>query len=243
MTSSRVRRTTRASSTTALLVLALSVAGCGSSGGAPNANPSAAKATGSAAAKPAPAALVKQVTLRNSDFKGGLRLKLSPGGDKVAGQITLNNCGDDFSTEAHRVARRQVALVSAKGQASGISNEVAVYDRPEQAAKALKQLRKSVVGCSKKIYHKTKQPDLPALRYEVNTLAKGAGLPVKDSAVVTQKVAAKGFEQRLFLVLILQRQGPVLSAVYLQSPTKPTDADVANLHSLAVITGKRIAGY
>jgi hypothetical protein len=247
MTSTSVRRAPLASSAMARLVLvllavALPVTGCGSSEGeAPIANPGAPKATGKAAAKLAPAALVKQVTLRNSDFKGGLKLKLTPGGDKVAGQITLNNCGDDFSTEAHRVARRQITLVSAKGEASGVSNEVAAYDRPAQAAKALKQYRKSVVGCRKNVYHKMKEPGVPDLRYEVNTLTKATGLPIKDNAVVTQRLAAKGVKQRLHLVLILQRHDAVLTAVYLQSVTKPTDADVASLHTLAVITGKRLA--
>jgi hypothetical protein len=227
----------------AVPVLALSVAGCGSSGGAAKATPAAAKSTGPAAVKLAPAALVKQVTLRNSDFKGGLKLKLERGGDKVAGQVTLDNCGDSFSTEAHRVARRQLELVSAKGQDSGIGNEAVVYDSPKQAAKALKQFRKSVVGCRKHVFHKSKAAGVPDLKYEVNTLAKASGLPVKDNAVVTQRIAAKGFNKPLFAVVILQRQGSALSAVFLQSVTKPTDAEVANLHTLAAITGKRLAAH
>jgi hypothetical protein len=244
MTSTSVRRATRASSALALLVLSLSVTGCGSSGEAPVATPGATGTTAKAAVKkPAPAKLVKQVTLRNSDFKPGLKVKLSPGGDKVAGQITLNNCGDTFSTESHRVARRQIDLVSAKGEESGISNEVVAYDRPEQAAKALKQYRKSVVGCRKNVYHKSKQPGVPELRYQANTLTRASGLPVKDTALVRQTVLAKGYDRPLHLVLFLQRHDAVLNVVYLQSVAKPTDAEVANLHTLAVITGKRLAVY
>jgi hypothetical protein len=234
-------RLTRASTAAAAAALALGLAGCGSSSGPPAATQVAAPATSTPAAAPSPAAVVTRVSLVAGDLATGYTVKLIPGGDQVQGQVTLDNCGYTFTTEAHRVARRQVAIFSPTGARVGAANEVVAYDSPAQAAKALTEFRASVQRCPKGVFEQSTVAGTPDLRYDASTIATVPGLPVQDNAVATIAVTAKGSGQRLYGVLIFQRQGSVLDGVYLQSPTKPTAADIAAVRALAAITGKRLA--
>jgi hypothetical protein len=66
--------------------------------------------TSSATSGPAggnsPAALgatLEQIRLKNTDVGAGYSLVLQPGGGLVTGQVTLDNCGFDFTTERRRV--------------------------------------------------------------------------------------------------------------------------------------------
>ncbi|HEY7856958.1 MAG TPA: hypothetical protein VIC82_00530 [Candidatus Nanopelagicales bacterium] len=226
------------------LVAALALAGCGSAGPAATPTQPAAAATSSTPAPSAttsPVDLVAQVGLTDTDLANGYTVKLMDGGDQVGGQVTLDNCGYDFTTEAHRVARRQVILLTAQGQPAGASNEVVAYDSPDSAAQALTQFRTSVTGCPKGTFEKSTVAGVPDRRYDVSTVTASASLPVKDNAVATLDVSAKGSNEKLFVVLIFQRKGAVLDGTYLQMTTKPTAVDVAAVTQLATISGKRLA--
>ena len=52
-------------------------------------------------------------------------------GDQVVDQVTLDNCGYDLTTEAHRVVRRQ-DVVYAGASGAGVSNELVAYDSPRR---------------------------------------------------------------------------------------------------------------
>jgi len=104
---SRVRRTG------ALCVLAVSLVGCSSAVSGKGTSSSTpvgpTPATTNSSIAPATAAALgstlERIALQAGDLATGYKLQLMPGGDKVAGQVTLDNCGFDFTTEAHRVAR------------------------------------------------------------------------------------------------------------------------------------------
>ena len=98
----------------------------------------------------------------------------------------------------------------------------------------------SVRTCRTKVFHKSTVQGVPKLRYDVSTISTNPGLPVKDNAVATITVAAQGSTRHLYGKLIFQREGAVLTGVYLESLTKPTSADLALAQAMAVVTGKRL---
>ena len=226
-------------------LIMVGVAGCGSSSTPAAANPAGAKpgaaSPSPSATTPTPASLVTQVGLQSSDLANGYKVKLIPGGDVVAGQVTMDNCGYQFSTEAHRVARRQVAMLDAKGKESGASNEVVAYDSVDQATKALDELRASVAHCPKNTFVKGSVAGAPALRYDTASQVTEPNLPVTDNTVLMERVTPKGSTTSQYTVFVVQRQGTVVDATYVMSTTKPTANDLTSIMVLSALTGKRLA--
>lgn len=231
-----VRRLSRASATGVVLLLTLGLAATGSSNVA-LASTSASTARGTIT----PKALVRHIALVDSDFTDGRTVTLLQKGNRVQGQVTLDNCGFNFTTtEARRVARRQTTILPAPGK-SWTSNEVVAYETPHFAAKALRQFRKSVINCPKGVFTSSGIAGVPDLRYDVSKVHSSAKLPVADNAIVKLKITVEGTSKPFWSVLIFQRRGTVLDGVYRASYKKPTAAKMADLRSLATITGKRLA--
>jgi len=239
------RKTTlaRTSALTFTGLLMVGLAGCASSSAPQAANPAAAKTptTSPSPTGPTPASVVAQVGLKDTDLANGFTVKLIPSGDQVAGQVTLDNCGYKFTTESHRVARRQVAMLDSKGKDAGASNEVVAYDSVEQATKALVELRASVAHCPKNIFVKGSVNGAPALRYDSSGVVTEPNLPVKDNTVLMERVTPKGSTKPLFTVFVVERQGAVVDATYVLSSTKPTEEELTSIMVLSSVTGKRLA--
>jgi hypothetical protein len=231
-------RLTRVAAIGAAVPLLMALAGCGSS------DPTAAAAQPTATTSPpvtvAPSDLVASVGLVDSDLSKGSRVRLYQAGDQVQGQVTLDNCGYVFTTEANRVARRQVGVVNPKNHKAFFSNEVVAYDTPARAAMALNEFRMSVVHCPRHRFENSTVAGTPAMRYDVSTLRPARGLPVADSLIATLAVSTRA-GQHFYEQLIFQRQGQVLSAIYLGSASKPTAADRRTMWSMARATGARLA--
>ena len=119
------------------------------------------------------------IALKNTDLAHGYSLHLVPGGNKVAGQVTLDNCGYDFTTEAHRVARRQYRMLDSASADTGLEIELVAYDTAAYAAKAVAQWHTAATTCPDKPVHSTVagEPDL-AYKISLNKLDV-ATLPVK----------------------------------------------------------------
>lgn len=223
------------------LLLATSLAACGSSStGSPSAQ-AVAKPASPAKAVLSPEALVKRIALVDGDFADGSTVRLFIAGDEVTGQITQDNCGALFTMERHRVARHQTAIVPPNNRPMIMSNEVVAYDSAAHAAKALAELRTSVTHCPSDVFVPSSVRDTPDMRYDVSKLSTMPDPPVKDTAVETVKYTARGQRKHAFGMLIFQRQGTVLDCLYLQSLKKPTAADIAAARALAQISGKRLA--
>jgi hypothetical protein len=225
---------------TAVILL---VAGCGGSSAVQHSAPlkTTTLPTASPADAPSAADLVTRVGLFTRDLANGYQVRLIPGGDRVTGQVTLHDCGYDFTTEKDRVARRQTAIVTAAGVQSGLSNEVVAYDTRAHAAEALRQFRTSVKHCPKNVFEDSGNTGGPDVRYDVSSIGRDVSLPVKDNAVARFVVTFKGVKGQVHGSFILQRQGTVLDAVYLQTRTNPTASDLSVLRSLAQTTGVRLA--
>jgi hypothetical protein len=238
--------------TLGVLTALLLAAGCGGASTTGSAPPPTSPGRGSPARtpsptpgtpveRPSPADLVTEVALNGNDLANGYTLKVMPGGDRVAGQVTLDNCGFHFTTESNRVARLQSWVLSAAGQQVGLSNEVVAYDSPGHAAKALGQLRTSVTHCPHNVFEPEFIAGAPDLRYDVSRLSSDASLPVSDNALVTLTMTEKGSTKPVYGAVIFQRLGTVLDGIYLFSSTKPTAASLATVQAFARLTGQRLA--
>jgi hypothetical protein len=224
--------------------LALSLTGCGGSSSGPVVK---AQVTSSPApsvtktASPTAAQTVAKVALATADLNGGFKVKLIPGGDQVKGQVTLDNCGYSFSTEAHRVARRQVDILNAKGQKTGGSNEVVAYDSIAEAKLALAQWRASMKHCHLGVFWRSHVAGTPPVAYLKFTQTSSSKLPVADNDVASGVVEVKGYKERDYGLFVFQRSGNVLDALYLDGPRPSKPADVAAMIAFAQITGNRLA--
>lgn len=85
------------------------------------------------------------IVLKPSQVGEGYRGTVIPGGQKVAGQVTLDVCYYAFASEALRTARLQV-LYAKSASAPTISNEVVTYGG-NGAASALQEIRQAVKDC------------------------------------------------------------------------------------------------
>jgi hypothetical protein len=223
------------------LLLAMSLAACGSSSTGSSPPQVVTKPASTAKAVLSPQELVKGIALVDGDFTDGSTVRLFIAGDEVTGQITQDNCGAVFTMEKHRIARHQTAIVPPNGRPMIMSNEVVAYDSAAHAAKALAQLRTSVTHCRSDVFVKSAVRGTPDMRFDVSKLSTLPKPPVKDTAVETVQYTAKGQRKHAYGMLIFQRQGTVLDCLYLQSLTKPTHANIAAARALARITGKRLA--
>jgi hypothetical protein len=235
------RRLARASAVAAVPLLMIGLVGCQSTSTPPITGAVPSTTTSPGSTQTAPSALVARVGLVDADLTGGDKVRLYQAGDQVAGQVTMDNCGYHFASEAHRVARRQVGIVPVQGARVGYSNEVVAYDSARQAATALTELRRSVATCPKHKFENSTVAGVPDLRYDVSRMRAAPELPVKDSVVVTLVLSAKGSSMRMFSTAIFQRSGTVLNGMYMQTVSKPTRAETSTVWSLAKITGKRLA--
>jgi hypothetical protein len=157
-----------------------------------------------------PAQTVASVVLTPSQVAPKVSLKQLPGGNQVAGQVTLDLCGYTFHTEALRVARRQVAYM--RNGAPLISNEVVAY-KSGGAATALRELRTAIAACPLG-YVSSKVKGMGQLKNAIRPIAVPGTLP--GSIAVVDRITEKlnGQTRRFDAILVFQARHDVLSAVY-----------------------------
>ncbi len=227
----------RAALAASVLLLTGAIAGCGASGGG-----STSDGTGSLARQLAaltPQQLVSRIALTSGDLPGTPILSLLPGGDQVDGEVTLDNCGYDFTSEANRTARTQLEIKAAT--TVWTSNEVVAYDSAAHAAEALEQFRQSVRGCPAGTVARSTVADTPPLRYDSARLVTGVALPVDDNATASETVTEPSSRQRAYGLLILQRRGSILDIIYLNTEKSPPSlAWVAMAQKYAQAAGEKL---
>lgn len=89
--------------------------------------------------------LLEAVSLAQRDAAPAATFELNPGGDEVAGQVSLDLCYGDFPSEALRVARHQVSVGDQSG--AWVSSEAILYDSPAEAEQAMGELRRAQRDC------------------------------------------------------------------------------------------------
>src|SRR5665213_3608239 len=157
-----------------------------------------------------PAQTVARIVLTASQVAPDVTLKQLPGGNRVAGQVTLDLCGFTFRTEALRLARLQVAYT--RGGTSLISNEVVAY-KPGGAAAALRELRSAIAHCPTG-YVSSRVRGMGQLKNSIRHVTAPGVLPGSIAIVdrISQKLNGKTLQ--FDAVLVFQARRDVLSAVY-----------------------------
>ena len=184
--------------------------------------------------------VLETVALQPTDLQNGYTLRLLGHGDQVAGQVTLDNCGYHFTTEKHRIARRQYVLFDSAGHDAEVSNEVVAYDSAANAALALRQWHQAALTCP---HHPVTTSTAPTLRLAERITYDQFGvtaLPVPDNIVTIESATAPRIGRR-YLITILQVRGNILDAIYATQTRIPTATELSGALDVAAITGRRLA--
>lgn len=186
-------------------------------------------------------AVVREVGLVASDLAVDGQVDLLPGGDQVEGQVTLDGCGYDFTTESLRVARRQVWIDSPGDDNASYSNEVVAYETPAAARLAFGQYKESALKCPPDAYMPSTVSGVPPLRSQLlSSVFNPSWLPVAPSIGTLQRVTTESGEVA-YAAYLFQQHGVILDAHYLLTLKMPTKAQRAELISQAKATGTRLA--
>ena len=179
-----------------------------------------------------------QIAVQPSEIAPGFTIRLIRDGDQVAGQVTMDNCGFDFTTEADRIARHQVVVVDSHGP-GGVSNEVVAYDSPQDAALAAAQWYRSAAHCPP-------TPQLGSIAGEGMVLTKvaenlrSASFLPNPINVLTIESQSQG-KITAWAIDILQVHYSVLDAIWIEQLARPNAQDIAKAITLARSTGNRLA--
>jgi hypothetical protein len=159
-----------------------------------------------------PKQAVERAVLKAAEVGPGSIVRQIPGGDVVKGQVTLDLCGFDFTSEARRVARLQVSFIRNTGGGPFLSNEVVAY-RPGGAAKAMSELRTAVAHCPAG-FVRSRVAGAGLLKNRFNRIRSSRFLPGAIGLIdhITEKV--KGKTLHFDSLLVYQARGNILSGVY-----------------------------
>jgi len=90
--------------------------------------------------------LLRGLVVRQADVGAAQSVVLIPGGNLVAGQVTLDLCNGSFPSESTRTARLQV--VEGDSQGNGVlSTEAVLYQSTKATAKAFDELKQAAAKC------------------------------------------------------------------------------------------------
>jgi hypothetical protein len=164
----------------------------------------------SAAIVASPAQTVARIVLTAPQVAPDVTVKQLPGGNQVAGQVTLDLCGYPFRTEALRLARLQVAYT--RGGTPLVANEVVAYKRGG-AASALRELRTAIAHCPAG-YVSSSVRGMGQLKNSIEHISVPGLLP--GSVAIVDRITEKlnGRTLRFAAVLVFQARHDVLSGVY-----------------------------
>ena len=151
--------------------------------------------------------------MKDADLPEGVTFELIPGGDEVAGQVTLDMCGVEFPSEALRVARHQrIARDSADELI--INNENVRYRDADAAAQGLAELRAAIAQCDPDAFIESTVSGVPPLKYRIQEIAPDRLSSLSaDRVAITADVTSQEGETVTY-TLIYQRRGALLVGTF-----------------------------
>jgi hypothetical protein len=152
--------------------------------------------------------------------------------------VSLDNCGFDFTTEAHRVARRQYAVVDTSGRMQGISNELVAYDTAEQANLALAQWHRAAANCPRTAV-RSALIATPTLKEHVTRNVHVTRLPNPANTLTIESIEAPG-QGTYYDIGVLQVRGRILDAIWVNLRRPPTAREIRADVGAAAVTGRRL---
>ncbi len=211
--------------------------------GSPAAPSSSAGAPSSSAPAGTPAAygqVLEKIALQKADLPTGYTISLIDGGDQVTGQVTLDTCGFTFTTESHRVARRQYLVFDDTNQPAGVSNELVAYDTPDNAAKALAEWHTAAATCPKTAVTGSDVDDVPTVYTVLKDVQATSSLPVPANEYTAEAEASKS-DGTYYEITVLQQHGRYLDIVYYETDGNAVADDYTTALQVATLTGTRLA--
>ncbi len=181
--------------------------------------------------------LLETIAIQDRDFPADYTVQLAPAGDQVHGQATLDNCNYRFTTEAHRVARREYMVIDASGRNTGVGNELVAYDSAAQAARAVAQWHQAAAGCPRGPVRSA--GTVAVVRVSRNEI-RLAALPNATNALTVESATVTG-KGRAYTIVVLQVRGRILDAIFVVDTNRPTSHDVDNAVRMAALAGRRLA--
>ena len=202
-----MRHRTRAAGILSLLPILLS--GCGGGDDAPAAQEPRPTSTTSAPTYVAASDIVGAVEVSPEDLPSEYdsENRFGPSGDQVDGQVTLDMCGAEFTSEDFRLARHQVGYAAPHGMAS---SETVAY-QAGGADLAMIELRDAVASCPRGFVG-SKVAAQPPSKMRLTELPPEPGWQ-EDSLALRIRLTPQG-EEPVSGALIFQRRGDVLTAAY-----------------------------
>jgi hypothetical protein len=214
------------------VVAALGVTSCGSDVESVTARSAAADRSGATGeAVRSNRDVLEVVSLSDADLPEGWLFEMYTDGDVVDGQVTMDICGAEFSSESARTARLQRGATDPTGT-DYLSNESVVYRSAVDAETALAELRRAVLACPPGEFVGSTVAGVPPLRYELE-LGDLEGVTA-DHVVVRGTVVDRDGERYPYAG-VWQRRGRVMTAVYgdtLEGISRYAAVSAVNLGSL-----------
>jgi hypothetical protein len=151
--------------------------------------------------------LVASLVIPAAGLGAGTTSAPLPGGDQVAGEVTLDVCGGKFPSEALRTARRQVQY-AVRGKPAA-SQEVVTY-RTGGVAQAMREVGHAIATCP---HHPVASPvaGVPPLTYTLTRLPHRAPWPATTQAY---RVQATDGHQVQVSIGIFMWNGHVFTGIY-----------------------------
>ena len=170
-----------------------------------------AETTSSTALEAGP--VLQKVALVDSDLPEGLELELIEGGDEVEGQVTLDMCGYQFTSEEARTERFQTEAADDQGNRV-VSHEGVLYRSAQDAGAAMEELRSSIRECPKDRPVASSVEGVPALFYDLTVAPEQELSDLAADRLAVTAVLRDDSGQSATFGLVYQRRGRVLVGLY-----------------------------
>lgn len=178
--------------------------------------------------------MLTRLGILQGDLAPGYTARLAEDGESLT-VPTLDNCNYRFTTEAQRIARREVEVIdNASGEAVNIAGESAMYRTPAFAAQALVEWRASVARCRPLTWVRD-------IRIDSESNRINRALPIADHIDSNILFKPRGSRSWVRVLIIAQRKGAVVTIVYVYTALTPLRGDVVGLDFVAQRTGARLA--
>jgi len=227
----------------ALIALATGSSGSGSTAAAPAPSVPAQRIPGGApAASDDPdTALLRGLVVQQSDVAATQSVVLIPGGNLVAGQITLDLCNGTFPSESTRTARLQLAEGDAQGNGV-LSTEAVLYQSAAATSKAFEELKQVAAKCPSSPVQGANGE--PSVKTTIKSRPDGSWpeTPTVDR-LAYDFVTTDDTGQAQHTIAVYLRRGRVFLGVYFPAPDDPQPpvAGKTSVQDIVGVFAKRMA--
>lgn len=162
---------------------------------------------------PAQQQVLAGIDIRQSDVPSSDTVSVIIGGEQVRHQPTLDLCDASFPSEALRVARRQVSVVTPDGS-SPLSTEAVLYRSPAATAQAFSELTRAEASCPRTFRQSPVAGE--GLQKFAFRADPGASWPVTPGVerLAYDYVVSNPKGQSAQFVSVFLRRGPLLLGIY-----------------------------